>query len=188
MSCHDINLTRKHESPPLVLYQNYMFRIICICKINLLEPLNTLAIFKMGKKERFFPFSFWCILEFFIVDSNSTIKPNPKPLQFSFRVLCKPFWLKRRKKKKVESFQASFFFLNLFLSNFPIIVFNIYFFNIYTSPIFLYPLPFHLSTTSLIFLPLLLFHLPIALYINIILSLSHHFPLFLSLLIHTLLL
>lgn len=59
MSCHDTNLTRKHESPPLVvLYQNYMFRIICIGKINLLELLNTLAICKMGKKRDFPPFLF----------------------------------------------------------------------------------------------------------------------------------
>ena len=44
----------------------------------------------------------------------------------------------------------SFFF---FLSNFLIIVFNIFFiFNIYHSPTFLSPLPFHLPTTSLIFL------------------------------------
>ena len=53
-----------------------------------------------------------------------------------------------------------------FLSNFPIIVFNIYFlfyFNIYTFSNFSPFLPFHLSTT---------------LYINIILLLSLHLPLF----------
>ena len=52
----------------------------------------------------------------------------------------------------------------IFLSNFPIIVFNIYiFFNIYTFSNLLTPLPFHLSTT---------------LYINIIIPLSLHLPLF----------
>ena len=75
-----------------------------------------------------------------------------------------------------------------FLSNFHIIVFNIYFLNIYTSPTFLFPLPFHLPITSPIFLPPLHFYLPTTLYINIIFSLSLHLPLFLSFLIHTLLL
>ena len=84
-----------------------------------------------------------------------------------------------KKKKKVEAFQALGFF---FLPNFPIIVFNIYFFNIYTSSTFFSPLPFHLPTTS-IFLSPLPFHLPITLYINIIFPLSLHLSLFFSLLI-----
>ena len=53
-----------------------------------------------------------------------------------------------------------------FLSNFSIIIFNVYFlfyFNIYTFPNLSPPLPFHLPTT---------------LYINIILLLSLHLPLF----------
>ena len=61
-----------------------------------------------------------------------------------------------------------------FISNFPIIVFNINFLNIYISLTFLLPLPFHLPTTSPTFLPPLSFHLPITLYINIILPLSIH--------------
>ena len=77
-----------------------------------------------------------------------------------------------------------FFFFFQFSYN----CFKIYFFNIYTSPTFLSPLPFHLPTTSSIFLSPLPFHLPTTLYINIILPLSLHLPLFLSLLIHTLLL
>ena len=52
--------------------------------------------------------------------------------------------------------------LSFFLFNFPIIVFNIYFFNIYTSPTFLPPLPFHLSTTSPTFLLFSFSHLLIS--------------------------
>ena len=93
-------------------------------------------------------------------------------------------------KKKVPSLSLSKFFggFFIFFSNFLIIVFNIYFFNIFTSPTFLSPLSFHLPTTSSIFLPSLPFHLPTTFYINIIFPLSLHLPLFLSLLIHTLLL
>ena len=64
----------------------------------------------------------------------------------------------------VESHQHLSYYY--FLSNFPIIIFNIYFlfyFNIYTLPNLSPPLPFHLPTT---------------LYINIILLLSLHLPLF----------
>ena len=82
----------------------------------------------------------------------------------------------------------SVYVIIFFLFNFPIIVFNIYFFNIYTSSTFLPPLPCHLPTTSSAFLPPLPFYLPTTLYINIILPLFLHLHLFLSLLIHTLLL
>ena len=50
-----------------------------------------------------------------------------------------------------------------FISNFPIIVFNINFLNIYISLTFLLPLPFHLPTTSPTFLPPLPLHLSILL-------------------------
>ena len=82
----------------------------------------------------------------------------------------------------------SVYVIIFFLFNFPIIVFNIYFFNIYTSSTFLPLLPCHLSTTSSAFLPPLPFYLPTTLYINIILPLFLHLHLFLSLLIHILLL
>ena len=72
-----------------------------------------------------------------------------------------------------------------FLSNFPII-FLTFFFNIYIFSTFLPSLPFHLPTTSPTFLRPLPSHLLTTLYINIILPLSLHLPLFLSLLIHTL--
>ena len=81
------------------------------------------------------------------------------------------FSLKEGKKIiKIKSWILSsfrVFFLFSFLSNFPIIVFNIYFFNIYPSSTFISPLPFHLSTTSSIFLPPLPFHLPATLYIKV---------------------
>ena len=80
----------------------------------------------------------------------------------------------------------SLYIIIFFLSNFPIIVFNIYFFNIFTFSTFLPSLPFHLSTTSPAFLPPLPFHLPTTLYINIILPFFLHLPLFLSFLIRTL--
>ena len=67
-----------------------------------------------------------------------------------------------------------------FLFNFSIIVFNIYFLNIYTSLTFLSPLSFHLPTTFLTFLLPLPFHLSTILYINIILPISLHLPLFFS--------
>ena len=76
-----------------------------------------------------------------------------------------------------------------FLSNFPNF-FNTYYFNIYTSPTFLPSLSFHLLTTSSTFLPSLSFHLPTTHYPlhYIIFPLSFHLPLFLFLLIHTILL
>ena len=74
-----------------------------------------------------------------------------------------------------------------FLSNFPIIFFNIYFFNIYTFSTFLPSLLFYLPTTSPTFLSPLPFHLFTTLYINIILPLSLHIPLFLSSYSHPLL-
>ena len=77
-----------------------------------------------------------------------------------------------------------YFCHNLFSFHFLIIIFNIFLFHIYTSPTFLPPLPFHLPTTSPTFLLLSPSHLPTTLYINIILHLSFHLPLFLSLLIH----
>ena len=114
--------------------------------------------------------------------------PYLKPFQFNFRVLCESFQLKGGKKKKNTKQNKTLKPFKLYGFFFPIIVFNIYFFNIYTSPTFFSPLPFHLLITSSIFLPPLYFHLPTTLYINIILPLSLHLPLFLSLLIHTLLL
>ena len=75
-----------------------------------------------------------------------------------------------------------------FLFNFSIIVFNIYFLNIYTSLTFLSPFSFHLPTTFLTFLLPLPFHLSTILYINIILPISLHLPLFFFFSIHTLLL
>ena len=121
---------------------------------------------------------------------SSTIKLNSKPFQFRFRVLCELFQLKgrekKKKKKRVESFQALGVFF--FFYNFPIIIFNIFFFNIYTSLTFLYPLPFHLSTTFSIFLPLLPFHLPTTPTLISFFLFPFIFLYFLSLLIHTLLL
>ena len=42
---------------------------------------------------------------------SSTIKPNPKPFQFSFRVLCEPFQL-LKKKKPLKSFKLQGFFFS----------------------------------------------------------------------------
>ena len=106
--------------------------------------------------------------------------------QAQLKVFSVQLYKQNETKQNVEAFQVCLFFF--FFPNFLKIFFKIYFFNIYTSPTFLSPLPFHLPTTSSIFFLPLPFHLPSTLYINIILPLSLHLLLFLSLFIHTLLL
>ena len=113
--------------------------------------------------------------------------PYLKPFQFNFRVLCESFQLKGEEKKKNTKQNKTLKPFKLYGFFFPIIVFKIYLFNIYTSPTFLSHLSFHLPIIS-IFLPPLPFHLPTTIYINIILPLSLHLPLFLFFLIYTLLL